>query len=181
MKKIITSVVAVVLLFTMVFSMASCSMFGFGSVDMDELADTLRDLKEKDYIVTGVPEEDEDVEDISDSVLKVYTVTEVETGKTLTITQYANKDIAKAQYDIEKFQQKMEEKYEPSQREMKKYYKLQLKLYEALDEVGEETYEGKDVDDRLEELEKNPPEESVIIRKGDVVIIGSKALYKELI
>lgn len=176
MKKIITSVVAVVLLFTMVFSMASCSMFGFGSVDMDELADTLRDLKEKDYIVTGVPEEDEDVEDISDSVLKVYTVTEVETGKKLTVTQYANKDIAKAQYDIEKFQQKMEEKYEPSQREMKKYYKLQLKLYEALDDVGEEG-----ADDRLEELEKNPPEESVIIRKGDVVIIGSKALYKEFI
>ena len=176
MKKIITSVVAVVLLFTMVFSMASCSMFGFGSVDMDELADTLRDLKEKDYIVTGVPEEDEDVEDISDSVLRKYTVTEVETGKTLTITQYANKDIAKAYYDIEKFQQEMEEKYEASQKDQKKYYKLQLKLYEALDEVGEEG-----ADDRLEELEENPPAENVLIRKGDVVIKGSKDLYKEFI
>lgn len=176
MKKIITSVVAVVLLFTMVFSMASCSMFGFGSVDMDELAATLRDLKEKDYIVTGVPEEDEDVEDISESVLKVYTVTEVETGKKLTVTQYANKDIAKAAYDLAKFNQDMEEKYEASQRDQKKYYKLQLKYYEALDEVGEEG-----ADDMLEKLEENPPSEDVLIRKGDVVIQGSKDLYKEFI
>lgn len=177
MKKIITSVVAVVLLFTMVFSMASCSMFGFGSVDMDELADTLRDLKEKDYTVTGVPEEDDEVEDVvEDYILREYTVTEVETGKKLTITQYASKDIAKAEYDLAKFKQEMEEKYDGSQREMKKYYKLQLKLYEALDDAG---VEG--ADDELEKLEENPPAENVLIRKGDVVINGSKDLYKEFI
>lgn len=177
MKKIITSVVAVVLLFTMVFSMASCSMFGFGSVDMDELAATLRDLDEDDYTVTGVVDEDDEFEDvIKDYILRKYTVTEKETGKTLTVTQYANKDIAKAEYDLAKFNQDMEEKYEASQKDQKKYYKLQLKLYEALDEAG---VDG--ADDKLEDLEKNPPAEDVLIRKGDVVIKGSKDLYKELI
>ena len=171
MKRIITSIVAVMLLFTMVFSMASCFDFGFGSVDMDELAKTIEKLDEDDYVWTGTDEEDE----VNDYTLKCYTVTETETKETITITQFANKDLAKQYLKIQKFEKDMEEKYEGSEKDQEKYYDLQLKWLELRADAGDDA-----ADDMLKEYEENEPSDTVLVRKGDVVIEGSKDLMKML-
>ncbi len=171
MKKIITSIVAVMLLFTMVFSMASCFDFGFGSVDMDELADTIEKLDEDDYTWTGTDAED----DVNDYILKQYTVREIETGYTLKVTQFENKDLAKQYLKLQKFEKEMNEKYERSEKEAEEYYDLMLKWYELRAEAGDDAAE-----EMLKEYEDRDFPETVLIRKGDVVIEGNKEIMKEL-
>lgn len=171
MKKIITSIVAVMLLFTMVFSMASCFDFGFGSVDMDELAKTIEKLDEDDYTWTGTDAED----DVNDYILKLYTVTEKETGYELKVTQFANKDLAKQYLKKAKFEKEMDEKYDGSEKEAEEYYDIMLKWYELRAEAGDD-----EAEEMLKEYEDRDFPETVLIRKGDVVIEGNKDIMKEL-
>ena len=168
MKRIITSIVAVMLLFTMVFSMASCFDFGFGSVDMDELGKAVEKLDEDDYLWNDMDEKDLEAAG-QEYMLRVITVAETEEdGESIRVVQYASKEIAKRVF--------AEMNYESS--EEKKEEKRELKLYEALSKAGIEEYNGNDVDEWLEEYEK--AEDLVCVRKGDVIIYGSKELQKML-
>ncbi len=155
MKKILTVLTAVLLLCGMVFSMASC-----GSVNMDELKTQIEELAKNDENITASTAVGES-ETYSKTILKSYRVrmkVAEDEYEYLTITEYANTKLAKLAVKFDKLENNSEEES----------YELQKKYNELAVELGEKT----------EELEE--PYETVLKRKGTVVISGSKAVYEKI-
>ncbi len=155
MKKIITVLTAVLLLCGMVFSMASC-----GSVNMDELKTKIDELETKGELEAECSVGE--AETGSKAVVKRYIInTKAEKysdREYLVITEYENAKLAKLVVKGAK----LSDNYSDDN------YDLQKKYNELVVELG----------DAVDELEE--PYETVVKRKGNVVISGSKALYDKL-
>ena len=154
MKKILTVLTSVLLLCAMALSMASCG------VDMAELKTTLDGLQEKKEITyTNVDGDKTSGKDIvARYSIRSVPATEEEEPEYLYVKEYANAKLAKLAYKMEKLSN---ENYED-------YMELQKKYNEELLEIGAE----------VEEIEEEY--EEVLVRKGNVVISGSKALYEKI-
>ena len=152
MKKILAEFAALVILSCLALSMVSC-----GSVDMNELKTTLEGLEKKGEINVEFNENSD-----SKTLIKSYVVTnKAENSKDkeyLYIREYASTKLAKIQCEMAELEEDMEKEYLELKKELNEEY---LALGASVSELDE-------------------PYEIVIIRKGEVLIYGSKTLYEKV-
>ncbi len=140
MKKILTAIVAALLLCSVVFSMASCG------VDMTDVKSTIKTLEKQEkveaYMYEGAKETG------SEGIVKQYYVRTIEDDsddvESITIVEYAKTKLAKLSYEGLKLDEKFSKKCE---------------------KLGDDPRYDYD---------------TVLKRKGKIVISGSKALYEEI-
>lgn len=156
MKKILTALTAVVLLVATMLTATSC-----GSWDMSEIKATIKQLEEKDEIGSAKFVEGED-ETGTKEIKKRYVVSSNEDDASnrdyLYIIEYYNVKLAKHAIKEHKLQQEYQKKYE----------KLDKKHDKLLEKIDVEVEEDEDDDD------------TVLKRKGAIVVYGDKDLYEKV-
>ena len=184
MKKFISLLLATMMILGCMLTLSSCFLLKNDPEPELDLEDAQENLEDKDYIVIYQDNEDE----LPDGVVEQLVAENVESGYTITITVYKDKDLAELAYKAQKLKDEKNEKmlkaddadavavrYEPKLDKLE-YQKAKHML---------ENYKRDLDDDEIEKYKKivdeyeNGSSDKVYGHSGNVYWYGSKAAVED--